>query len=455
MKERKSFFHREALRLETKFTPFMGILLRFFHMPKMELAEFLKAELETNVFLDEKTEHGESEEEEKEDFELEEFIQGVGEDVYSLKTRDEEKDDPLELVAAPPPSLYERMKYQIESYFKKDIDRKIAYVILENLNRDGYLEKEPRELAEFVGVSENKFEEIRKKFMRFDPVGIGARNITESVEVQLRERGEKEKIIETVIKCVQGLCEDKELHEIKQKFNLTDREIDKVFKLVKTILPRPALKYSEEQIRYVYPEVVVIKRENKLIPIVDESGLPRIKINRRYLKLMKSKSLASQEKKVLRKHLQRAVNIFKALVQRKINLLKITEFIIERNRGFFEGKSNKVSPITQSDAAQEIGIKSSTFHKLVSSKYIDTPRGIFEMRFFFPGGIKIRGGRMSREKVKEMIKEIVDKEDKKNPFTDEVIAEILQADGIKIKRRTVQKIREEMGIPSSNRRKKR
>lgn len=453
MREDKRIIQRGDIRLETRITPFVTLLLRLYNMSKIELSEFLKTELQKNIFLEEKIERGEEKKEEREDFELEELIQGLGEDSYYLKIYEREEEDPFELVEAPPPTFQERISYQIEYVFKNKLDRKIAYSILENLNEDGYLEKPLKEIADSVGVSLEKVEEVRQKFMRLDPVGVGARDIFECVEVQLEERGEGKEVIKKVVECIKNLCIDKDTKILKKNLNMSEEEIEKILRLARSISPRPALKYSSGISEYIYPEIIVVKRGGKFIPLVDETGLPRLRLNKRYLRMLNSESLSSEDKKILRIHFQRAIDIFKAVVERKMNLMRIAEFIIERNKDFFEGKTNKIFPLTQSEAAEEIGIKSSTFHKLISGKYMDTPRGIFEMRFFFPGGIRSKHGRVSREDVKEIIKEIIDKEDKKNPLSDQMIAEILQAEGIKIKRRTVQKLREEMGIPSSSKRK--
>lgn len=454
MREEKRIIQKGDLRLEFSMSPFLALLLKLYHMSKLELSEFLKTELQENIFLEEKIERGEEREDEREDFELEELIQGFGDDFSYLKLYEREEElDPLELVEAPPPSFHERMNYQIEYTFKNKLERKIAYAILENLDEGGYLKKSLKELAENVGVSLEKFEEVRQKFMRLDPVGVGARDISECVRVQLEERGEEKEVIEKVVECVQNLCDEKDMESLKKRLNVEEKEIEKILRLVKGVFLQPALKYSLSASEYVYPEVVVVKREGNFIPIIDETGLPRLRLNRKYVNMLNSESLSSEDKKILRRYLQRAVDIFKALVQRKINLLRVAEFIIEKNKDFFEGKTNRIFPLTQGEAAEKLGIKTSTFHKLISGKYMDTPRGIFEMKFFFPGGIKSKSGRISREEVKEIIKEIIDREDKKHPLSDEMISQILQADGIRIKRRTVQKLREEMGIPSSSKRK--
>lgn len=442
MKDKK-ILPKNLLKLEIKQTPFLTLLLKIYHMPRLELAEFLKTEIENNLFLEEKFLKGEEKEEERDDFGLEEFIEGFKEDFSFLKDY-EEKDEPIELLPSPPPSLYERIQYQIESVFEKEIDRKIAYTILENLNEDGYIQKTPKELAEIVGVSLEKFEEVRKRFIRFDPVGIGAQDLFESIRVQLEEMGEKEEDIKNFIEYIKNLYKGEKIPEDKIK------EIEKKLKM---IYFKPALKYSPENIPYIYPEIRILKRGDKLVPFIEESGLPKIRLNKRYIEILRSKEISKEEKEIIRKHLLRAIDIFKAIYERKENLRKIAEFIIEKNKDFLEGKTNKIFPITQVEAAEKMNMKPSTFHKLISGKYIDIPRGIFELKFFFPGGIKCKGGRISKEEIKEIIKKLIENEDKKNPLTDEKITEILNADGIKIKRRTVQKLREEINIPNSRERK--
>ncbi|MEO0276424.1 MAG: hypothetical protein ABIM60_06565, partial [candidate division WOR-3 bacterium] len=181
----------KILRLELKQTPFLTLLLKVYHMSRPELSEFLKSEIENNLVLEEKFLKGEGEKEEREDFLLDEFIEGFRDEVSYIEDY-YEYDEPerVDLLPAPPPSLYERLQYQIESIFDKEIDKKIAYTILENLDENGYLSKTPSELAEIAGVGINKFEEVRKKFMRFDPIGIGSKDIIECIKIQLEEKGE-------------------------------------------------------------------------------------------------------------------------------------------------------------------------------------------------------------------------------------------------------------------------
>ncbi len=443
MKDKK-IIPDKILKLELKQTPFLTLLLKIYHMSRLELFEFLKSEIESNLVLEEKSLKGEEKEEEREDFLLDEFIEGFKDDI-SCTPDYYEYDEPerVDLLPAPPPSLYERLQYQIESVFDKEIDKKIAYTILENLDENGYLSKKPEELAEIAGVGINKFEEVRKKFTRFDPLGIGAKDVIECIRIQLEERGEEKERIKKIIEYVENVCKEKK--DLEKK-----KEIEEI---LKHITLAPALKYLPENISYIYPDIKILKREGKFIPIIEESDLPKIKLNRKYLEVLKSKDISKSEKDIIRKHLLKAIDIFKAIVQRRENLRKISEFIIENNKDFFEGKTDRIFPITQVEAAEKMGIKTSTFHKIISKKYIDTPRGIFELKFFFPGGIKCKSGRISREEIKEIIKKLIENEDKNKPLSDKKIEELLIADGIKIKRRTVQKLREEMGIPSFKERK--
>ncbi|MEO0233093.1 MAG: RNA polymerase factor sigma-54 [candidate division WOR-3 bacterium] len=435
----KKIIPDKILRLELKQTPFLTLLLKIYHMSRLELSEFLKSEIENNLVLEEKFLKGKGEEEEREDFLLDEFIEGFKDEISYIEDY-YEYDEPerVDLLPAPPPSLYERIQYQIESIFDKEIDKKIAYIILENLDENGYLSKDPQELAEIAGVGINKFEEVRVKFTRFDPVGIGAKDMMECIRIQLEEKGEEKQKIEKTIEYIKNIFkEGKSLEKTKE-----------IEEILKHITFAPALKYLPENISYIYPDIKLLKREGKFIPIIEESNLPKVRLNRRYVEMLKSKEISKSEKEIIKKHFLRALDIFKAIVQRRENLRKISEFIIENNKDFLEGKVNKIFPITQVEAAEKMGIKTSTFHKLISKKYIDTPRGIFELKFFFPGGIKCKGGRISREEIKEIIKKLIENEDKNKPLSDKKIEELLIADGIKIKRRTVQKLREEMGIPN-------
>ena len=441
----KKIIPDKILKLELKQTPFLTLLLRIYHMSRVELSEFLKSEIESNLVLEEKfLKREEKKEEEKEDFPLDEFIEGFKEEISFTEGYEYDEPERVDLLPAPPPSLYERIQYQIESVFNKEIDKKIAYTILENLDENGYLSKTPEELAEIAGVGINKFEEVRERFTRFDPIGIGARDVIECIRIQLEEKGEEKEKIKKIIEYIENMCKEKK--ELQKT-----REIEEI---LKHITFAPALKYLPENISYIYPDIRLLKREGKFIPVIEESDLPRIKLNRKYLEMLKSKDISKADKDIIKRHLLKALDIFKAIVQRKENLRKISEFIIENNKDFFEGKTNEIFPITQVEAAEKMGIKTSTFHKLISKKYIDTPRGIFELKFFFPGGIKCESGRVSREEIKDIIKKLIENEDKNRPLSDKKIEELLIADGIKIKRRTVQKLREEIGIPNFKERKK-
>ncbi|MGB9824489.1 MAG: hypothetical protein ACPLN0_06235 [Candidatus Hydrothermia bacterium] len=362
--------------------------------------------------------------------ELGESMEASGELWYLYEEEEggDRKEDFITYVQSP----WEKLEAQIEAQFEKKKDKKLAYAILEHLDQFGYLDGDPADIAKDLGVELDEFERIRRIFIQFEPFGCGTRDFKEFFQYQLNEIGIH-------------VSPDEALELIKANE-----------KLGKRVIPYPFYQVEEEHVRYVTPELIIRIDENgELILSFNDKIYPSFRVSREYMNYLEDKSVDSATIKYLEDKYKRVQKFVENLKKRKDYLLKAGELIIEYQGDFLRSKTDKLVPLSQTEASKKLGIPVSTLNRILKSKYVDTPRGIYSLKFFFqkPFGKKATGmSRISKEDIGERIRAIIEKEDKRNPLSDEEIAKILTSYGIKISRRTVTKFRHTLGIPDSRER---
>ncbi len=446
-----------------------NIKLRKFILPKMlemakvcsfnllELREFLYHEIENNILLEKKERKRKETIKEREDFDIREFFQVFSESDYferEFKGEEEEEGDFEAFIPAKGPSLYERLLYQIEFAFKGE-ERNIAIKLIDYINKEGFIKEEIKEIAKNLNVSESKVEKIRKKIMALDPLGVGARDVRESLLFQLEVRKLENTLAYKIIKnYFNELLISKE--KLAEKLGKSIEEVNEALLLIRRLNFKPGLLYSEEGPQYVVPEYVIKFRDNELVFEEVSGFLPEIRLNQNYLKMLEDENVSSNVKKFIEGYAKRAREFLELLNERKRRIEKVINFIIDYQRDFLVNSEGRLKPVFQTEAAKKLGMPISTFHRIITGKYVSTPRGIFELRFFFPRGLRIKKGKVfDREEVKSIIKGLIENENPDFPLSDGEIRKILKFEkGIDITRREVCKLRREMGIESSERRKK-
>ena len=338
---------------------------------------------------------------------------------------------------------------------------KVGIQIIGNLDQNGYLCATVAEIASLENVSEEYAESVLQKIQELDPPGIAARNLQECLLIQARMMGAKRNpIVEAIIRDHLKDLELKNYLNIARKLKVPIREVEKAVLLISNMDPRPGSVYAEEKIQTIIPDVYVVKAGDEYKIIVNDDGLPRLRISNFYREIMAGltdQNNREQEngKKYIREKVQAATWLIKSIQQRQKTICKVAESIVKFQKDFFDKGINCLKPLVLRDIAADVEMHESTISRVVNNKYMHTPRGIFELKYFFGSSIqRVSGETIASKSVKEEIKKIISQEQPKKPYSDCEIVEMLKGKGITIARRTVAKYREMMGILPSSKRKK-
>lgn len=357
-------------------------------------------------------------------------------------------------------SLTKHLTWQMTLSSFSDEEEKVCNQIIGNLDQNGYLCATVAEIAQLENVGEEFVEAVLKKVQEFDPPGIAARNLQECLLIQARMLGVKNKIIDVIIKEFLKELELKNYVHIAHKLKVPLREVEIAVLLISRMNPKPGSVYSEEKTQPVIPDVYVIKSGDEYKIILNDDGLPRLRISNFYREIMAGISShghheAENGKKYIKDKVQSATWLIKSIQQRQNTIYKVAESIVKFQRDFFDNGIDCLKPLVLRDIANDIDMHESTISRVVNNKYMHSPQGIFEMKYFFGSSIKrTSDGTIASKSVKEEIKQLINGEQPKKPFSDCEIVNLLKGQGINIARRTVAKYREMMGILPSSKRKK-
>jgi RNA polymerase sigma-54 factor len=345
------------------------------------------------------------------------------------------------------------------SSFTED-ETRVGTQIVGNLDQNGYLCATVPEIVQLENVSEEFVETVLKRIQEFDPPGIAARNLQECLLIQARMLGIKNKIIEVIIKDYLKDLELKNYVHIAHKLKVPLREVEIAVLLISRMNPKPGSMYSEDKIQPIIPDVYIVKAGDEYKIILNDDGLPRLRISNFYREIMagltdRGHGKEESGKKYIKDKVQSATWLIKSIQQRQNTIYKVTESIVKFQRDFFDRGIDFLKPLVLRDIASDIEMHESTISRVVNNKYVHSPQGIFEMKYFFGSSIKRTSeGTIASKSVKEEIKQIVSGEKPKKPYSDCEIVDLLEAKGINIARRTVAKYRDMMGILPSSKRKK-
>jgi RNA polymerase sigma-54 factor len=358
-------------------------------------------------------------------------------------------------------SLTEHLMWQMKlSPFSAE-EMRIGGQIVGNLDQNGYLCATITEIAALEKVTEEFVESVLGRVQEFDPAGVGARNLQECLLIQARMLGVKNDIVEVIIKDHLKDLELKNYVHIARKLKVPLREVEIAVLLISNMDPRPGSMYSEEKVQSIIPDVYVVKSGDEYKIILNDDGLPRLRISNFYKEVMSGlkdhgdHTAEESGKKYIRDKVQSATWLIKSIQQRQKTIYRVAGSIVKFQRDFFDRGINFLKPLVLRDVADDVEMHESTISRVVTNKYMHTPRGIFEMKYFFGSSIqRTSGENMASKSVKEEIKQLISKEDPKKPYSDCEIVDLLKGKGIEIARRTVAKYREMMGVLPSSKRKK-
>lgn len=354
------------------------------------------------------------------------------------------------------PSLSDHLMWQLNLTVDTDEDKFIGSCIIGSIQSDGYCTAELPELATLSNSSVEDVERVLRIIQGFEPAGVAARNLKECLMIQANSLPERSPTVEALIDRYLEKLDERHYQKIANEMKRSVDEIVEAVQIIKSLDPKPGYNYSSEGTDYVIPDLVVVKNDNGEYEVVlNDEGIPRLTISPYYQALLKS-SKENQTKEYLENKYRSAMWLIKSIDQRRQTIFKVGTSIVKLQKEFLDGGLSHLRPMVLRDVAQDIEMHESTVSRITTNKYIDTPQGIFELKFFFHSGIKSYTGdnNLSSIRVKTMIKEIVQSEDPKKPLTDDEMVEMLMQKNARIARRTVTKYRKELNIPPASKRKK-
>ncbi len=448
---------KQTLRLSPVLTQQLQQAIKLLQLSRLELIEAIELEVQENPILDLE------EKEPKEEQPVEEQA-GDKDDVAEWLERyspsegyspQEERERPdYENMVKKTLNLRDHLRWQAGLAELSHDERIIAEWIIENIDDNGYLAYPLSEISSTSGYTEEALEAVLKKIQKLDPPGVGARDLRECILIQYEVKGEKDPIFEDIIRSFFDLFHKTNLKELVKRTGYPVEKIKEVFEKVKEYDPKPGRNFADEFTAYVVPDVFVVKTEDGLEIFLNDDEIPDLKMNRYYIDLYLNKGTNSSTKNYIKKKITQAEWFIKSIQQRQKTLFLVSQSIVTFQGEFFEKGLRFLRPLILKDVAQDIGVHESTVSRITSSKYMSTPHGIFELKFFFPTGINKEEGRpLSTNVVMDLICEMIKEENKKKPLTDDEIVSLLkERHSIKIARRTVAKYRDSLNISSSRER---
>lgn len=322
------------------------------------------------------------------------------------------------------------------------------------IDDQGYLSCSLEDAAAALGVQTVAAEKVLKVIQSFDPVGVGARDLKECLNIQLDHRQIQDVLVRVIVDRYLEEVASGHLKQIADQLQVTPREVQQAVDIIRTLNPKPGSAFSSgSESGYIVPDVNIEKVGNSFVIIIDDHSVPRLVINPYYRRVMRD--IDSEAKKYVEGRIHAAVWLMKSIEQRRRTLYNVVGAILDCQKDFFELGPKHLAPLTMRRVADQLGIHESTVSRAIANKYASTPHGVFSLRTFFSAGVSgSDGAQLSSARVKREIKEMVAAEASDQPFSDQAIMELLQQQGIAVSRRTVTKYREELGIPASNKRKR-
>jgi len=404
----------------------------------------------------------ESETEEIEAFSIEDFMNDNPE-AFSPDYQDDENET-TEIPTPARQSLDEQLMTQLRLLNLTPELFRLGEEIIGNIDEDGYLVVsledilKDLELFEHIKIPYDQAEKLLKQIQHFEPLGIASRNLQECLLIQLEEKDINPKIKNIARRILKDYFEDftsKRFEALEEKLKITRDELKEAIDVIQHLNPKPGEgTLSNTDFQQITPDLIVEKIDDKFVVYLNDRNIPQLRINPEYEMIVKKKlkKIKSGDEKELKKFIKEKIDSAKwfidAINQRKVTLLRVMNLIVEKQRDFFEYGEKHLKPMIYKDIAEPLNLDISTISRVVNGKYVQSPVGIHELKYFFSEGLETDNGEtISNKNVKLRIKEIIEKEDKSKPLTDEEIAKILNQEGIKIARRTVAKYREQLGIP--------
>ncbi len=476
-----AFELRQQIKLSQQLvmTPQLQQAIKLLQLSRMELLEAINQEIEENPTLEEETQEevtaseelelqeSSSHEEVYEDVEIKENIREDFDwegylDEYSsgspvvVEHDPNQEQTPYDHRLTPSTTLEDHLTWQLRFSDMTDREKEIGAFILGNLNVSGYLDATMEEISEMAQATEDEVKSVLKKIQQFDPVGVASRSPKECLLIQARHLHPENKLVLQIIEHHLHDLENKNYQALVRSLKQSPQDIKAAIDIILTLDPHPGSAYNTESVEYVSPDIYVLKVDGELVVVLNEDGMPKLRVSSYYKEaLAQDTPLPPETKDYIQNKLRSAAWLIKSIHQRQRTLYKVSESIVKLQGEFFEKGVSHLKPMVLRDVAEDVGMHESTISRVTSNKYMHTPHGIFELKYFFNSSINsVYGEAVASESVKERIRRIIKEEPPKKPFSDKDIVLMLKKENIDVARRTVAKYREMMGILPSSKRKK-
>jgi RNA polymerase sigma-54 factor len=463
-------------------TPSLQQAIKLLQLSKLELQEVLNQELLENPLLEESADEAKQEEAEVEaqektqteeeakaaepapekekdsfdEIDYDAYFQDYIEYGYNPRMGEDHEEFPIENTLTRPPNLTDHLAWQLGMSDASPAVKDIGAFIIGNIDEDGYLRASSEEIAAAGPYDPADVEKAIATIQSLDPIGVGARDLRECLLLQLQFLEVDNTLVESIVRDHWDMFMQRHFVQIAKALGIDMKTLEGVVEIIKHLDPKPGRKYSNERAIYVEPDVYIQKVGDDYVIVLNEDGMPKLRINGSYRSMLNSMDSKSDGETVnyIKDKIRSAVWLIKSLDQRQRTIYKVAESIVKHQREFLEKGIDYLRPLVLRDVADDIQMHESTVSRVVSNKYMHTPRGLFLMKYFFHSGIDSDTGEdISSLTVKKKIQGFIDGEDPRKPLSDSKIMKILNDEGINIARRTVAKYRDELNIPSSTDRK--
>jgi RNA polymerase sigma-54 factor len=468
----------QTQRLQMMLAPQLRQSLEMLQVPILELRAMIQQEIEQNPTIEETPNEKESieiepgtgevnEKENSEEMDFEKEFEALAKlddewrdyffqdaQATSYSSDDDEKRQFYLDSLSQSQSLQEHLMEQFHLAGLEEADEQLGELIIGSIDGDGYLTSSLEELADSTGADLERLADMLSIVQDFHPTGVGSRDLRECLLTQLHRVNGSNTLTSDIISSHIDLLAAKKYTDIAKALKVPVEEVQTAANIIGTLDPKPGRIYSDEETTYILPEIVVQKIDGHYVVILNDDQLPHVRISNHYRKLMNDASTKPEVKQYIQERIRAGAFLIKSIHQRQHTIQRIATEIVRAQQEFFEHGVSQLKPLTMAEIAEKVGVHETTVSRAVSGKYMKSPGGVYELKYFFTPGIRrADGSKISNKTVKDIIAQLVSNEDPAKPLSDQEIMEKLKAQGITIARRTIAKYRLMLRIPPSHLRK--
>ncbi len=465
-------------------TPQLQQAIRLLQLTRLELVDMINQEMKENPLLEE-VEEGKEEAEVEEpvterreeeiipnnehtlevkgegegtdEFDWENYLENYNLTSFQRTNREDGEERPsFENFLTKRTTLVDHLYWQLQLSHFTDEEQRAGMWIIGNLDEDGYLQMALEDIALEANLSLDVAERVLRNVQQFDPVGVAARDLKECLLTQMEQMPLRDSLAETIVSEYLPLLKNRNLPAIAKRLGVSLERVNRAVSLIFKLEPKPGKAFGGEVIQEIVPDVYVYKVEGEYVIYLNDEDIPRLRVSSIYRNVINKSCVPVEgDRKYMQDKLRSALWLIRSIHQRQRTIYRVAKSIVKFQREFLDKGIQFLKPLVLRDVAEDIQMHESTISRVTHNKYVHTPQGIYELKYFFNAGITSgQGETLASESVKNLIREIIAKEDPKKPFSDEKLVQILKGMGIHIARRTISKYRELMRILSSNERRK-